>query len=157
MSLVLNTLQDLSDAITKIGGAGSKINAGMLENLKSSAFARAFGDVAKRFKVANAKDTKDAVNLGQFELTESANDINQKFPNGFEIKLGSRVSTIDGDESFFFDVPFENNCFSVEASRTDIGVTAILPVIEKTKEKFTINRNDNIDGQQNFNFVAYGN
>jgi len=63
MSLILNTLQDLSSAIAQIGGAGSNINAAMLENLKSSAFARAFGDATKRFKVANPVSDNDAVNL----------------------------------------------------------------------------------------------
>jgi len=81
MSLVLDTLQDLADAIAKIGGAGSKVNAGMLENLKSNAFARAFGDATKRFKVADAKDDKDAVNMqslkeigvGQTWIDETSN------------------------------------------------------------------------------------
>jgi len=81
MSLILNTLQDLTDAIAKIGGTGSKINAGMLENLKSNAFARAFGDATKRFKVANPVTGNDAVNMqslreigvGQTWVDETAN------------------------------------------------------------------------------------
>lgn len=72
---------------------------------------------------------------------------------GLVMKYGSGSSTLDTSESFSFDSAFPNNCFIVLIA----GASAHLSADSFSASGFTINRNDSIDGDRGFRFIAIGN
>ncbi len=72
------------------------------------------------------------------------------------IKWGLATSTKDGDEKFYFPTAFKDKCLLVITNRKGSGTESTLPVSENYKDGFTINRNDNIDGKQDFFWIAVG-
>lgn len=72
---------------------------------------------------------------------------------GLVMKYGSGSSTLDTSESFSFDSAFPNNCFIVLIA----GASAHLSADSFSASGFTINRNDSIDGNRGFRFIAIGN
>ena len=72
---------------------------------------------------------------------------------GLVLKYGEDVSTSSSAETFQFDTPFPNNCFSVF---TD-GASAHLPTSNITVSGFTIDRDDDITLNRGFRLFAIGN
>jgi hypothetical protein len=74
----------------------------------------------------------------------------------FQVRWGSEISTTDSEESFNFSVPFTAQCFGVWVTRNQSNLGTVMEAATKTQAGFTINRNDGIDGNQNFDYFAIG-
>jgi hypothetical protein len=72
-------------------------------------------------------------------------------------RIGSGVSSSDGEQVFTFDTPFDNECLHVSITRTDAQASSILPVSDMTESNFTIDRDVGINGSAAFTYIAYGN
>ena len=78
------------------------------------------------------------------------------YEGGIQMRWGWGTSTVDGDQSFAFGKAFSNTCQSVQITRRDSGTEFILPVTACSKSSFTINRNNDINGSQDFYYMAMG-
>lgn len=80
----------------------------------------------------------------------------QKIPGGLIFQWGGISSTIDGEESFTFEIPFPNACLFISTQRTDTGSSSGLNASNYSVTGFDINRGDSIDGTVPLKFFAVG-
>jgi hypothetical protein len=73
------------------------------------------------------------------------------------MKFGNGVSTLDTDETFTFPTSFPNNNFCTNVSITQAGQAHPLGAHTITLSGFTIDRNNNLNGDNTFSFISIGN
>lgn len=78
------------------------------------------------------------------------------FKGGFQIRWGSGVSNIDTTQTFSFSRPFSADCQSIIITRSVTDSQSPLPATSCSRGSFTINRDDNIDGDNSFYYIAIG-
>ena len=78
------------------------------------------------------------------------------FGNGLVIKFGSATSTTDNEETFSFDEAFSNSCIAVFLTRYASNAYVPFAVASKSTTGFTINRHNDVDGSENFFWLAIG-
>lgn len=80
--------------------------------------------------------------------------------NGYVIKGGVSTSTLDDDQSFYFSTMglsnFSTECSVVITNRQEKNSKSILPVTNMSASGFTLNRTDNITGDEKFWWIALG-
>ncbi|MCX8159100.1 MAG: hypothetical protein N3D20_02310, partial [Candidatus Pacearchaeota archaeon] len=69
------------------------------------------------------------------------------------LQWGKSLSTTDDNQVFYFPTSFPNNCLVVVPS-IDLGSGYVAPFC--TSSYFVINRNNNVDGDEYFNWIAIG-
>ena len=78
------------------------------------------------------------------------------FSNNLDQRWGSGTSTLDSAQIFTFNTAFNSGCSAVFIQRNTAGSTEILPVTGCTRTGFTIDRNNNLNGNHNFWYFAVG-
>lgn len=69
---------------------------------------------------------------------------------------GSGTSSSDDNQTFTFPIPFPNQCFSITINRKSAGAASPLVTHTWDTTGFSIDRENNIDGSVNFNYIAIG-
>ncbi len=129
-SQMINGGDSLLEAIKKIDGVGSGLDADLLRGLPAD-----------------------------FTCSKNTNGYT-KLPNGLIIQWQTFTSTSDTDENFTFALAFPNECFKVfitnirNSGTAEIGMA--YGVKEMTRTGFTVDRDDNIDGNLDFAVLAIG-
>ncbi|MDP2505644.1 hypothetical protein [Oceanobacter sp. 3_MG-2023] len=72
------------------------------------------------------------------------------------LRFGNEVSTMDGAEVFVFEEPYLTTCKSVQIQRVNGGSGYALSVASFDKNGFTIDRENGIDGNTEFSYLALG-
>lgn len=77
-------------------------------------------------------------------------------PGGLTMKWGLGISSTDDEQTFDFPTPFATACGVVLVNRVHANANYNMPVMSWTKTGFTINRLDDIGGNQDFSYFAIG-
>ena len=77
-------------------------------------------------------------------------------PSGILLQWGSNTTNSDSAYDVSFEVPFPTKCFSVTVNRQHAEATSPMYAINITENKFTIDRDDAISGDQTINYIAVG-
>ena len=80
----------------------------------------------------------------------------QELPGGLKIQWGSEEVTQDAAQTFNFPVAFATACYSVVTQRTTANASASIPVSSTSTTGFTVDRDDNINTNTPFTYIAIG-
>ncbi len=75
---------------------------------------------------------------------------------GLYIQWGVETSTSDDDQGWEFPTAFPNACLSVVVNRKESGVSSPLCAHWWRKDRFSIDRDNGIDGSETFSYIAVG-
>lgn len=79
----------------------------------------------------------------------------QKLPGGLILQWGTYTSNSDDAQTFSFPTSFTTSCLFVVATFINVN-NYPLPVTSKTTTEFTVDRNNNVDSNQDFMMFALG-
>lgn len=79
-----------------------------------------------------------------------------KFPGGLILQWGESVSSSDALENFSFPLEFPNACYGVKINRKAESAKFAMTSSEWTTTGFSIDRHEDIDGNQTFSYFAIG-
>ena len=86
----------------------------------------------------------------------TANDGGINLISGLQVRWGRQTSTLDTAQSFAYSQAFTTNTLVVMTQIRTVGSDKCLSVTLQDANGFTINRDDDIDGNQNFFYLAIG-
>jgi hypothetical protein len=104
--------------------------------------------------------TSDASGLASWEALTGVQSLAvngyQSLPGGLYIQWGRAVSTVDDSESFTFPTAFPNACFNVQTTITTAGAQWQLPVTSRSTTGFTVDRENDVNGDRPFYWFTVG-
>jgi hypothetical protein len=108
--------------------------------------------------ITGPRGTQGAAGAAGADAVVAYNRVQQyaNFNGGLQMRWGIAVNDADGADTISFTVPFSNGCQSITVTRTNGGSESILPVTGCSRANFTIDRNNSVDGNQVFRYIAIG-
>ena len=124
------------------------------------------GHSAEELEVVNiggiTKTLQEAIDDSDFsgfsgETNYSFNDSGYiEYENGFTIQWGTDRRKEDNKYTISFPTPFKNKCFSVVVNRQKLNTHYPMMAVDITKNGFSIDRRNAIDGPESINYIAMG-
>ena len=142
------------------------LSVGFVIAYRSGESPSVMGHSAEELEVVNiggiTKTLQEAIDDSDFsgfsgETNYSFNDSGYiEYVSGFTIQWGTDTRNSDAKYTLSFPTPFKNKCFSVVVNRQHEGSNSPMHAVDITKNGFSINRDNDIGGDETINYIAIG-